>query len=100
MRIRWEAGATLEPRREAASTDAHGGSGAAGAAGGDDGLRHARPGRGDDDGASRGRTQGRPAATVRHAGEALPRAGEPVRGGLHRLARNEPAAELVVRATA
>lgn len=55
-----------------------------------DGVRHARPGRGDDDGRPGRRAQGRPAAADRLAAEHVRPVGEPVRGGLHRLARDEP----------
>ena len=59
--------------------------------GDDDDLRHARPGRGDDDGRPRrGDEQGRPAAG-RRAAAALRPPGEPVRRGLHRHAADEPA---------
>ena len=56
----------------------------------DDGLRHARPDRGDD-----ARTAGRGDARRRHragrrAAGALRRAAEPLRRGIHRLARDEP----------
>ena len=54
--------AAVEPRRRAARVDAHRDHGAARAARDDDDLRHARPGRGDDDGrqdrrAARGRVE-------------------------------------------
>ena len=56
----------------------------------DDDLRHARPGRGDDDGRpDRRHAQGRaPAAGA--AGAALRRARQPLRRRVHRLARDEP----------
>ena len=60
----------------------------------DDRLRHPRPGRGDDDGPSRRRPPRRPSAAVRHALHAVPRAGEPLRRRLHRLARDEHASGL------
>ena len=57
--------------------------------GGDDGLRHARPGRGDDAGRShRGARRGR-AHAGRAAARALRAAGQPVRGALHRHAGDE-----------
>ena len=59
--------------------------------GDDDDLRHARPGRGDDDGRPRRRDeQGRPAAG-RRAAAALRPPGEPLRRRLHRHAADEPA---------
>ena len=55
--------AALEPRREAARADARGDPPPPAAARDDDDLRHARPGRGDDDGRpDRGDEQGRPPA--------------------------------------
>ena len=45
-------------------------------------------------GAPRGGAAGRHPAAVRHARDALPRAGQPLRRGVHRLARHEPAARL------
>ena len=84
--------AALEPRREAARPDArrHRASSSS-ELGDDDDLRHARPGRGDDDGRPRrGDEQGRPAAG-RRAAAALRPAREPVRRGLHRHAADEPA---------
>ena len=90
--------AALEPRREAARADAHRARRAAAAARRDDRLRDPRPGRGDDDGRPRrGAARRRPAA-VRHAGDALPRAGQPVRRRIHRLAGDEPAARRANRA--
>ena len=55
-----------------------------------DGLRHARPGRGDDARAARGGAARRGAAAVRRSAGAVPPPGEPVRGGVHRLADDEP----------
>ena len=55
-----------------------------------DRLRHARPGRGDDDGRPRRGDEGRRAAAVRHAARALRLAGQRVRRRLHRLAGDEP----------
>ena len=63
--------AALQPRREAAGPDARRDLLAAEPARGDDGLRHARPGRGDDDGPSRGGPQGRAPPAVRFAPRAL-----------------------------
>ena len=81
--------AALQPRRQAARADADRGGRAAGAPGRDDRVRHARPGRGHDDGPSGRGPEGRGAAAVRRAGHALPRAGQPVRGRLHRVAGDE-----------
>ncbi len=55
----------------------------------DDDLRHARPGRGDDARHARGRDARRDRAAGRHAAGALPRAAEPLRRGVHRLAVDE-----------
>ena len=82
--------AALEPRREAARADARRHRGAAGAARRDDGLRHARPVRGDDARPSRRGAEGRPPAAVRRAARAVRAAGEHVRRRLHRLALDEP----------
>ena len=82
--------AALEPRREAACADAHRGRRAAEPARRDHGLRHPRPGRGDDDGRSSRGAQGRSPPAVRRSQHALPRAGQPVRGRVHRLAGDEP----------
>ena len=84
--------AALEPRREAARADTHRARRAPVAARGHHRLRDPRPGRGDDDGASRRRAPRRNPAAVRHAVDALPLAGQPVRRGIHRLACHEPAA--------
>ncbi len=59
--------------------------------GDDHDLRHARPGRGDDDGRPRRRDEHGAAAAGRHAAAALRRAGEPLRRELHRHAADEPA---------
>ena len=56
----------------------------------DDRLRHARPGRGDDARAARRGHARRPHPPGRHAADALPRPRQPLRRGLHRLARDEP----------
>ena len=82
--------AALEPRREAARADARGDQEAPGRPRHDDDLRHARPGRGDDDGRPRRRhAQGRAAAGRRAAGAVRP-AGEPLRRRLHRQPGDEP----------
>ena len=57
--------------------------------GDDDDLRHARPGRGDDDGAPRRRDVPRRAPADRRAAAALRRARQPVRRRLHRHAADE-----------
>ena len=81
--------AAVEPRREAARADAHGGLAPAARPLDDDGLRHARPDRGDDARRPRrGHALRRPAAG-RHAAGALQRPGEHLRRGLHRLAGDE-----------
>ena len=67
--------AALEPRREAPRADARRHRRAAGAPWHDDGLRHARPVRGDDARASRRRPRWREAAAVRGAAGALRPAG-------------------------
>ena len=82
--------AALEPRREAARADARRDPPAAAAARRDDDLRHARPGRGDDDGRPRRRHERRAPAAGRHAAGALRPAGQRVRRGLHRLALDQP----------
>ena len=79
-----------QPRREAARPDALGGRAHPARAEGDDRLRHPRPGRGDDDGRPRRADAPRRAAAGRHADEALQRAGQPVRGELHRQPGDEP----------
>ena len=57
---------------------------------GDDDLRHARPGRGDDDGRPGLRASRRLPPAGRLAAGALRPARQPVRRGVHRLARHEP----------
>ena len=81
--------AAVEPRREAARGDARRDQQAAPPPRRHDHLRHARPGRGDDDGRpDLHHEQGRPAAE-RHADGGLRAAGQPLRRGLHRLAGDE-----------
>ena len=81
--------APLEPRREAACAHAGGDREPAERARRDDDLRHARPGRGDDDGRSRrGHAQGR-AAAGRSAAAALRAPGQSLRRRLHRLPGDE-----------
>ena len=82
--------AALEPRREAPRRDARLAGAAPRAARRHDGLRHARPDRGDDARAARrgdARRQDRPG---RRAAGALPRAARPLRRRVHRLAGDEP----------
>ena len=81
----------VEPRRQAARADALGGRAHPARAQGDHRLRHPRPGRGDDDGRPRGAHAPGRAAAGRLADGALQRAGEPVRGELHRQPGDEPA---------
>ena len=81
--------AALQPRRRAALDRALRDRAPAQAARRHHGLRHPRPGRGDDAGRpDRGHGQGHRAAGGL-AGGALPAAGQPVRGRLHRLAQDE-----------
>ena len=54
------------------------------------GLRHPRPGRGDDDGRPGGRDEARRAAAGRHPAQPLRQAAEPLRGRVHRLPPDEP----------
>ena len=83
--------AALQPRRQAARGDARRDQGAAPAPEDDDGLRHPRPGRGDDDGRPHRRHAGRQHRADRHAARALRPAGQPVRRPVHRLAGDERA---------
>ena len=82
--------AALEPRRQAARLDARAALAPARAPRGDDGLRHPRPGRGDDARPARRGHARRRAAAVRHARDAVRASREPVRGRVHRLAGDEP----------
>ena len=82
--------AALEPRRQAPRPDAGRHRRAPGAARHDDGLRHARPGRGHDARPPGRRAEGRAAAAVRRPARALRPPRELVRGGIHRLAGDEP----------
>ena len=82
--------AALEPRREAAGTDAGRDPPAAAAARCDDDLCHARPGRGDDDGRPRRGHERRAPAAGRHAAGALRQACQRVRRRLHRLSLDQP----------
>ena len=78
----------LEPRREAAHADARRDPAAAAGGPHDHGLRHPRPGRGDDDGRPDRGHEPRRARAGRHARGALRAAREPLRRRLHRLARD------------
>ena len=78
--------AALEPRREAPRRDARRAHPAPRPARRDDRLRHPRPGRGDDPRPAGRRDARRRPAAVRHAAEAVPSAGEPLRGGIHGIA--------------
>ena len=82
--------AALEPRREAPRRDAGGDRAHPARPRRDDGLRHARPDRGDDDGRPRRRDAERPPPAGRRAAGALRAAAQPLRRGVHRLAGDEP----------
>ena len=82
--------AALQPRREAARPDAGRHRRAPVAARRHHGLRHPRPVRGDDARPSRRGAEGRAAAAVRRAADAVRASGEHVRRRLHRLAGDEP----------
>ena len=82
--------AALEPRREAARRDARGDLPHPARSRRDDDLRHPRPDRGADDGRPRrGDAERRPPAGRRPEGALRP-AAQPVRRGVHRVARDEP----------
>ena len=81
--------AALQPRRQAARADAHRDQEGAPEGAHHDGLRHPRPGRGDDARRPGGGDECRPDRAGRHAQRPLPFAGHQVRGGLHRLAGDE-----------
>ena len=83
--------AALEPRREAARADARRDLAHPATARGHDGVRHARPGRGDDDGRPRRRHAPRAAAAVRRAAAPVRAAGQPLRRELHRQPGDEHA---------
>src|SRR6266705_1840623 len=81
--------AAFEPGRQAARRDAHRDQGAAPAIEDDFGLCHPRPDRGDDHGGQdRGHERG-PRRAGRLPARAVRQPGEPVRCGLHRVARDE-----------
>ena len=82
--------AALEPRRQAPRPDARGHLQAPARPRDDDDLRHARPGRGDDDGRPRGGDELRRPPAGGHAAAALRQPREPVRGRVHRHAADEP----------
>ena len=83
--------AAVQSRRQAARADAHRDQGTAPAPEDDHDLRHPRPGRGDDHGRQDRRHAGRAHRAGRRAAGTVRPAGEPLRGGLHRLAVDEPA---------
>ena len=82
--------AAVEPRRQAARADARRAGAAARPAAHHHHLRHPRPGRGDDAGRPRRGHARRRRAAAGHAGGAVPASRQPVRGGVHRLAVDEP----------
>ena len=82
--------AALEPGREAPRRHARRAGAAARPARDHDRLRHPRPGRGDDARLPRRGDARRHRAAGRHAADPLPRAGQPLRRRLHRLAVDEP----------
>ena len=82
--------AAVEPGREAARADARRAAGAAPAAGHDQPLRHARPGRGDDARAPDDRDERRPRRADRRAARGLRETGHDLRRRFHRLAADEP----------
>ena len=81
--------AAVEPGRQAAGVDAGRAEPAARAARHHHRVRHPRPGRGDDARATGCACCATGAAAGRHAADAVRVAGEPVRGRVHRLARDE-----------
>ena len=83
--------AAVEPRRQAAGADAHPDRRPAAPPRRDHGLRHPRPGRGDDDGRPRRRARPGRAAAVRVPEGAVHRPGQRVRRRVHRVAGDEPA---------
>ena len=82
--------AAVQPRRGTARHHAAGDQRAAPAAQDDHGLRHPRPGRGDDDGRQDRRAERRQHRAGRLAAGALPQPAQPVRRRVHRLAEDEP----------
>ena len=82
--------APLQPRRQAPHRDAHRDQASAPVAGDDHRLRDPRPDRGDDPGDADRGAEGRRPPAVRHPGRYLRRPRQPVRGGLHGLAADEP----------
>ena len=83
--------AAVEPRRGAARRHEDGDRRAAQPARHHHGLRHPRPGRGDDHGRQDRGAARRPDRAGGLAARPLPRAAQPLRRGLHRLAQDEPA---------
>ena len=81
--------AAVQPRRQAARVHAGGAEPAARAARHHHRVRHPRPGRGDDPRRPRLRHARRPDPAGRQPAAAVRVAGEPVRGRLHRLPRDE-----------
>ena len=81
--------AAVEPRRQIARPDAHRDQEGAPEGHDDDGLRHPRPGRGDDAGRPGRRHECRADRADRHAVRGLPHAEDPVRRRLHRFAGDE-----------
>ena len=81
--------AAVQPGRQAARLDARLAEPAARPARRHHRLRHPRPGRGHDDGRPGLRAEGRAAAAGRHAAGPVRVAGQPVRGRVHRLPRDE-----------
>ena len=81
--------AALEPRRQAARADAGRAREAAPAPRGDDVVRHARPGRGDDARAACGRAEPRRRPAGGSTGDAVQPAGQHVRGVVHRKPGDE-----------
>ncbi len=81
--------AALEPRRQAARADARRARRAAPPAAGDDRLRHARPGRGDDDGRPHRHPRPGRAPAGRPAPGRVRAPGEPLRRPLHRQPADE-----------
>ncbi len=82
--------AALEPRRQAARADAGRDRLAPARTGRHDGLRHARPDRGHDDGGPGGGPEGRLPPAGRHPAEPVRPPGQRVRRSVHRFAVDEP----------
>ena len=82
--------AAVQPRRQDAGADPHRHRAPAAGPRRHDRLRHARPGRGDDDGRPGRGDEARRAAAGRHPAQALRQARQPLRRRLHRVAADEP----------